>query len=237
MAAATPSDLAPLSVAAVLPARNEAATVAANVTAALQCRYVSDVVVVDDGSIDGTAELAAEAGGRVVTRGRPGAPGNKALAMEAGVEAVKADAVLFVDADCVGLTPAHLDAICAPVVERRVAMSLGTFDYGWWNWLVLRFPPTTGERIVPRWVWDAVAPHKREGYLIEIMLTEAISEGRLSTSARVMRGVTHRTKRDKLGPWEGSKATWRMFRDLWSLWGVCRKRTYWFYLQGLSIER
>jgi hypothetical protein len=115
-------------------------------------------------------------------------------------------------------------------------MSLGTFDYGFWNPLVLRFPPTTGERIVPRWVFEAVPPHKREGYLIEIMLNEVICEARLPTSARVMRAVTHRTKRDKLGRWAGYKATWRMFWDLWALWGVCRKRTYLFYLRGLSIE-
>jgi glycosyltransferase involved in cell wall biosynthesis len=225
-----------LSVAAVLPARNEAATVAANVAAALACRYVSEVVVVDDGSTDATAAHASAAGARVVARGAPGDPGSKALAMEVGVAATTADAILFVDADCLGLTAAHLDAICAPVVERRAAMSMGMFDYGWLNPLVLRFPAITGERIVPRWVFEAVPPHKRQGYLIEIMLNEVVCEGRLPTTARVMRGVSHRTKREKMGRWPGYQATWRMFWDLWALWGVCRKRTYWFYLRGLTIE-
>ena len=159
--------------------------------------------------------------------------------MEAGVEASgDAEAVLFVDADLLGLTVEHLDASCRPVVEGRAALSLGTFDYGpFWNPLVLRFPPTSGERIVPRWVFDAIPPSKRDGYTIEIMINEVICEARLPTVARVMRGVTHRTKREKFGRAEGYRRTWRMFWDLWALWGVCRWRTYWFYLRDLTIER
>jgi glycosyltransferase involved in cell wall biosynthesis len=195
------------------------------------------VIVVDDGSTDGTSAVAEEAGARVVRR--TGSGGSKAHAMEAGVEATgDAEAVLFVDADLLGLTVEHLDDICRPVVERRAAMSLGTFDYGpFWNPLVLRFPPTTGERIVPRWVFDAIPPAKLDGYTIEIRINEVICEARLPSVARVMRGVTHRTKREKFGPLEGWKRTWRMFWDLWALWGVLRWRTYWFYLRDLTIER
>jgi polyisoprenyl-phosphate glycosyltransferase len=218
----------------VIPARDEGLTVADVVDVARACRYVRQVIVVDDGSSDDTGERAAAAGARVIRREGDG--GSKAHAMEAGVEASDADAVLFVDADVLGLTVDHLDEICRPVVERRAAMSLGTFDYGFWNPLVLRFPPTTGERIVPRWVFDAIPPSKRDGYTIEIMIDEVITEARLPTVARVMRGVTHRTKRDKFGPLEGWKRTWRMFWDLWALWGELRWRTYWFYLRDLTIE-
>lgn len=69
------------------------------------------------------------------------------------------------------------------------------------------------------------------------MLNEVVAEGRLPTVARVMRGVTHRTKRDKFGTVEGWRRTWRMFWQLLALVRVVRLRTYWFYLRGLSIER
>lgn len=225
--------LVPKTIDIVIPARDEAPTVADVVHVARACRFVRDVIVVDDGSADGTAELAEQAGARVIRRE---SDGSKAHAMEAGVEASDADAIFFVDADLLGITPEHLDAITRPYVEGRAVMSLGTFDYGFWNWLVLRFPPTTGERIVPRWVFDAVHPTKRDGYTIEIMLNEVVTEARLPTTARVMKGVTHRTKRDKFGRFEGYKRTWQMFWELWSLWGVCRKRTYWFYLRDLTVE-
>lgn len=221
---------------AVVPARNEAPTVAQVVDACRGCAYVREVIVVDDGSVDGTADLAAAAGAKVIRRDAEDG-GSKALAMETGVNASDADAVLFADADLLGVTSGHFDDVCRPFVEGRATMSFGTFDYGIWNWLVLRFPPTSGERIVPRWVFDAIPPEKRRGYLIEIFINEVVTERRLAISARVMPGVTHRNKRIKFGLVEGYRRSWRMLRDLWRLWGVCRKRTYWFYLRGVTFER
>jgi len=221
-----------------VPARNEAMTVADVVGACQGCSYARDVIVVDDGSVDDTAAVAKAAGARVVERCADGAIGSKAHAMEAGVAASTADAFLFVDADCIGLTPAHLDAICRPLVEGQAAMSVGWFDYGLWNPVVLRLAPTTGERAIPRWVWEAIPPEKRAGYSIEIMINEVIAEGRFPTTARIMYGVTHRTKRDKLGRRHGGRETWRMFWHLIGLpaRGVVRWRTYWFYLRDLTVE-
>src|SRR5690606_1260029 len=110
-----PDPGAPVVVDVVMPARNEARTVAANVAAAIGCRHVRRVIVVDDGSTDDTARIAEQAGARVV--GRPGSTGSKAHAMDAGVQATDATHILFVDADCTGLTSAHLDAICEPVLD------------------------------------------------------------------------------------------------------------------------
>lgn len=222
---------------AVIPARNEAPTVADVVIAVRGCRYVREVVVVDDGSIDGTAERAAAAGAKVLRRDTT-AEGSKAHAMEAGVASSDAEAFLFCDADLLGLTSAHLDAVCEPVLDGRAEMSVGWFDYGFLNPLVRRLPPTSGQRIVPRWVWDAVGAEKREGYSIEIMINEVIAEGRLRTSVRTMPGVTHRTKRDKLGLVRGYRESWRMFWHLLGLpcTGAVRWRTYWFYLQALTVE-
>ncbi len=225
---------AEVTVDAVVPARNEAPTVADVVGALRACAHVREVIVVDDGSTDATGDLAAAAGAKVIRRE---GPGSKALAMEAGVEASDADAVLFADADLLGVTSGHFDAVCRPFLEGRATMSLGVFDYGPLNWLVLRFPPTTGERILPRWVFEAVPPEKRDGYLIEIFINEVVTEARLPCTARVMWGVRHRTKRMKFGRIEGHRRSWRMLRDLWRLWGVCRKRTYWFYLRDLTVER
>ena len=221
----------------VMAARDEEATVAANVAAAAGCRHVREVLVVDDGSSDGTAEAALAAGAKVVPVER--SAGSKAAAMATGVAATDAEAILFVDADCTGLTSAHLDAVCEPFVAGRAVMSIGAFDYGWLNWLVLRCPPLSGERIVPRWVFEAIRPDHLDGYTIEVRLNEVLCEGRLPMSVRTMTGVYHRTKRDKLGRREGLRHTWRMYKALLSMLvplGDVRWRTYWFYLRQTAIE-
>jgi glycosyltransferase involved in cell wall biosynthesis len=226
-----------LTIDVVVPARNEAPTVEAVVEACLGCRYAREVIVVDDASTDGTGDLAAAAGAKVVHR-HPSEAGSKAHAMEAGVAASDADAILFVDADCLHLTSEHLDKICEPFVAGRAAMSLGTFDYGFWNWLVLRSPPTTGERVIPRWVFEAIPPEKLDGFTIEYILNGVVAECRLPVTARVMRGVTHRTKRDKFGPLQGTVETLRMFGQVVGvpLKGLVRFRAYWYYLRNLTVE-
>jgi glycosyltransferase involved in cell wall biosynthesis len=221
----------------VMPARDEATTVASNVAAAAGCRFVREVIVVDDGSRDGTGALAAGAGARVIRRD-PG--GSKAHAMDDGVRASDATHILFVDADCTGLTSAHLDAICEPVLAGEAEMSLGAFDYGPLSWLVLVLPPLSGERIIPRWVWDAIPPEHIDGYTIESRIDQVIAEGGHRTSVRRMRGVFHRTKRDKLGRLAGYRGTIRMYRDLFGLlrpFGDIRWRAYVSYLRNLSIDR
>jgi glucosyl-3-phosphoglycerate synthase len=103
-ATATPAGSAAaarLSVSVCIPARDEAATIAGVVAPIvdLLCgehRLVSEVLVADDGSVDGTGAIAAALGARVVRRtGRPG----KGAAMAEAARLATGDVVVFLDAD------------------------------------------------------------------------------------------------------------------------------------------
>ena len=114
----------------VIPARDEVASVGA-VVAALPA--VREVVVVDNGSTDGTAEAARAAGATVVTEARAG----YGRACLAGLAHVAAEArvgrapavVAFVDADRSD-RPEELPALLAPIAEDRADLVIGSRRLG-----------------------------------------------------------------------------------------------------------
>jgi len=91
----------------VVPALDEAASIATTVSDALV--HADEVIVVDGGSRDATAALAAAAGARVVD-----APRGRAAQMNAGAALATGDVLLFLHADC-RLPPRAGDAVRAAV--------------------------------------------------------------------------------------------------------------------------
>jgi glycosyltransferase involved in cell wall biosynthesis len=97
-------------VSVVLPAYNEEQGIAA-VVEGLRARSVLEVVVVDDGSSDRTAERAAAAGARVVRH--PYNKGNGA-AVKTGIREARGEVVLLIDADGQH-DPGELEAVIDPI--------------------------------------------------------------------------------------------------------------------------
>ena len=80
----------------ILPARNEAGAVGTTV-AGIRARYPeAEIIVVNDGSSDTTAQVAEQAGARVISK--PYGMGNGA-AVKTGARAASGDVLVFMDAD------------------------------------------------------------------------------------------------------------------------------------------
>jgi glycosyltransferase involved in cell wall biosynthesis len=87
-------------ISAVVPARNEAGRIGPCLEGLRADPDLHEVIVVDDCSADGTAELARRLGARVV-EGREPPPGwiGKPWALQQGLEAARGEIVVSVDAD------------------------------------------------------------------------------------------------------------------------------------------
>jgi glucosyl-3-phosphoglycerate synthase len=193
----------------VIPARNEAVTVAGVVAVGVGLSGIIDeVVVVDDGSLDATAAVAREAGARVVSAGGVGKGG----AMAVGLAATTGEVVVFADADVTSFDRRFLLGLVGPLLlHDDIALVKGSYERpgagGRVNELVARpllallFPelarvhqPLGGEYAGRRAVLEAVS--FEDGYGVDIGLLLDVAERHGTSSiAQVDLGVrAHRNR-------------------------------------------
>lgn len=176
---------------AVIPARNEALRVGATVRAIRRIPGVDEVVVVADGSTDGTARRAHRAGARVLMAARGVGKGG---ALEAAIDRTDpADVYVFLDGD-LAESAGHGEAVLEEVTAGRADLAIGVLPreprHGGFR-LVKRFAagvirrltgfrseePLSGQRALTREVLEAVRP-LAPGFAVEVAMTiDAVRAG------------------------------------------------------------
>ncbi|MCX6715001.1 MAG: glycosyltransferase [Candidatus Uhrbacteria bacterium] len=150
----------------IIPAYNEAQTIGDVVCVAASCPLVDEVVVVSDGSLDETADLAKNAGARVINLKQNVGKGG---AMIKGLEQTDASIIVFLDADLIGLTTAHLEQLIRPVLDRTRSMQVGIRDRGaLFTPLTHWFPLISGERALRREIAEGIPRQFYRGFMIEV---------------------------------------------------------------------
>lgn len=127
LARGVPRDAPPFlpDVTIVIPAYNEAAGIAATVATMAESRYRGrlEIIVVDDGSTDGTAQIARDLGYpfvRVITQPNSGKPG----ALNTGIREARSDILVLVDGDTV-FQPDTIGKLVAPLADPQVGAVSG----------------------------------------------------------------------------------------------------------------
>jgi len=111
----------PVRVSVIIPTHNEAQAIG-RVLADIPADLVTEVIVVDSNSTDGTPEIAAKMGARVVKEPRRGY-GRACLTGLA--TANSPDVVVFLDGDYSD-RPSELPILLAPIIEGRADITLGS---------------------------------------------------------------------------------------------------------------
>ncbi len=84
-----------------------------------------EILVMDDGSTDGTAAVAGEYGVRVVGTGRRG--GGPAIGRNRGALQASGEYLVFIDADVV-VQPNTISELVAPLADERISAVFGSYD-------------------------------------------------------------------------------------------------------------
>lgn len=176
----------------VIPACDEAATIGDVVAACVRAPSAGLVTVVVNGTDNGTAVAAGNAGAYVTTR----LEADKGAALRQGLRVVLTGTVLFCDADLVGLTPEHVEAMLnLPPLNGQLA---GLTERSTTR-LSRLLPPITGERRLPT-DFAKTLPLAGSGYEAEMRINAAVGKAGLPHRTVVLRGVTNPTRAAR-NPW------------------------------------
>lgn len=109
----------------IIPARNEEINISLLLQDLKQQIYpIHEIICVDDGSLDHTAEIASSLGAKVITIiDKPEDWTGKAWACQKGGEAASGDILLFLDAD-VRLSPNAISSLIQTYVENQCIVSV-----------------------------------------------------------------------------------------------------------------
>jgi glycosyltransferase involved in cell wall biosynthesis len=159
-----------IKVAAVIPAYNEVKNIGRVLAPLQESLELSEVIVVSDGSTDGTANLARKLGAHVIEL-----PTNqgKGAAVMAGVKATTAEVILLLDADLIGLTPQHVKELVTPIISQQAMMAIGYFTAGRLPTDLSQqmIPYLNGQRAVRRELFAALPDLASSKYGIEVIMS------------------------------------------------------------------
>jgi len=201
-------------ISAIVPAYNEAERIEAVLRPLQRASCVDQIIVVDDGSSDATAQIAGDLGVEVVVLA---ANRGKAAALDHGVRRARNEVLLFMDADLVGLQPEQVEQLASTYFKEQVDMVVGVFRNGRLNTDLSQTlaPYLSGQRVLSRALWQRIQRKVQDmDFGVEIALKKlSIKEGWREAKVE-LNGVTHVMKEKKRGLGKGLRDRLKMYKDI-----------------------
>ncbi|ATW24531.1 glycosyltransferase family 2 protein [Candidatus Formimonas warabiya] len=210
-------------VTAIIPAYNEEATIGEIISVLCQVDDIAEIIVVSDGSVDATAEVARRAGARVIEL-----PDNmgKGGAMKVGVDHSRTGIILFLDADLIGLTCEHVNSLIFPVIHGEVKMTVGIFEKGRLATDLAQFvaPYLSGQRALEKDLLDEICDLEECRFGVEVALTKYAHDNNIAIKEVELSGMSHIMKEEKMGLARGLAARMKMYWEIAKTVGSGLKR-------------
>ncbi len=203
-----------MDISVIIPAYNEEKYIGNILSTIYTMDEFMEILVVNDGSLDNTSDVARSFGVRVIDLLENGGKSN---AMWVGLTHTSGDAVLFLDADLMGIQPSQVREMILPICNDEADMTLGLFNSGRGvTDLAQKLAPfLTGQRGVRREILYRLNHEDWiSGFGIEMVLTRYAKENGLRVLEVPLENVTHTMKEEKLGLAKGMKARLKMYWEI-----------------------
>ena len=196
----------------VIPAYNEESTLAEVIRAAKAVAEVAEVIVVSDGSTDATAAVARSNGAICIELHQNVGKGG---AMKAGIDRADADIYVFLDADLLGVTPGHIQALIRPVLQGEAPVVIAQLDGGRvaTDLAQVVAPNLSCQRVVTRAILQGMSGMETTRFGVEIAMKRYIKRNRVPM-VRVPLDISHRTKEEKMGLLRGFLARMKEYWEI-----------------------
>lgn len=202
-------------VSVIVPAYNEARGIAQVVEHLLTMPLVEEVLVVDDGSTDGTGDIAQKAGACVLTLSHNGGKGQ---AMERGVMEAKNETLLFCDGDMYGFSGESVVQLIAPVLNDECDVAIGIRSVVATFGSVFPFlTQISGLRALTKKHWAEIPPAFIMGYQAELAMNFIARRNHWRVRYITIPGLKHTVKEKKYGLCIGMRARFLMITNILSL--------------------
>lgn len=203
-----------LGITAIVAAYNEEKTIAEVCGVLSRSPLIDEVIIVSDGSTDGTVEIARSFDVKTIAlRQNQG----KGYAMRVGVDNASHDVLLFVDGDMY-IREEHVEALVLPVLRGQCDMNVGIRNRGAVkNFLHLNMkcgPVLSGIRAMRREVFETVPIQYQERFKIEAALNHFCALGGYRQLNTVIYDLKHVIKESKRGLFDGLLGRWDMSREV-----------------------
>jgi len=108
----------------IIPAYNEAPRIKKVIKQAQLVEEIREIIVVDDGSNDGTDKVAEELGVEVVKHHKNMGKGE---ALKTGIAHARKEVLLFLDADLANMTPEKIKSLILPILRNKADFVKASF--------------------------------------------------------------------------------------------------------------
>lgn len=199
----------------IIPAFNEKDRISSVLEVVLKVPIIDEVIVVDDGSTDGTFDVASRYSSvRVIKREQNG---GKGAAMQTGIESTDADIIAFIDADLVGMKPYHIESLISPLLQDEdLMMTVGKFTGGRLSTDLAQaiVPVISGQRAVRKQFFEGLSDLGSTGYGVEIAITKHAKQNDFKVVEIELPELTQVMKEEKMGIIAGFKNRMKMYADI-----------------------